>query len=50
LHRLLGRDGFPGAEEAWRTSLSLPCSPALTDGEVSRVAEAARAILGRGGR
>jgi len=50
LHRLLGRDGFPGAEEAWRTSLSLPCSPALTDGEVSRVAEAARAVLGRGGR
>ncbi len=47
LHRLLGKEGFPGAEEAWRTSLSLPCAPALTDGEVTRVAEAARAILGR---
>ena len=42
-----GKEGFPGAEEAWRTSLSLPCAPALTDGEVTRVAEAARAILGR---
>ena len=28
--RLLGQQGFPGAEEAWRTSLSLPCAPALT--------------------
>ncbi|HEV8662902.1 MAG TPA: aminotransferase class I/II-fold pyridoxal phosphate-dependent enzyme [Candidatus Methylomirabilis sp.] len=47
LHRLLGQEGFSGAEEAWRTSLSLPCAPALTDGEVTRVAEAAQAILGR---
>jgi dTDP-4-amino-4,6-dideoxygalactose transaminase len=50
LHRLLGREGFPGAEEAWRTSLSLPCAPALTEAEVARVAEAARAILERGER
>ncbi|MBI2081639.1 MAG: DegT/DnrJ/EryC1/StrS aminotransferase, partial [candidate division NC10 bacterium] len=50
LHRLLGREGCPGAEEAWRTSLSLPCAPALTEGEVARVAEAARAILERGER
>ena len=47
LHRLLGKEGFPGAEEAWRTSLSLPCAPALTEAEVTRIAEAARAILGR---
>jgi dTDP-4-amino-4,6-dideoxygalactose transaminase len=46
LHRLVGLEGFPGAEEAWRTFLSLPCAPALTEGEVARVAEAARAILG----
>lgn len=46
LHRLLGQEGFSGSEEAWRTFLSLPCAPALTDGEVARVAEAARAILG----
>jgi dTDP-4-amino-4,6-dideoxygalactose transaminase len=40
LHRALGLGGFPEAERLWATALSLPCYPALTDGEVDAVAAA----------
>lgn len=42
LHRYLGVDGFPGAEEAWAKAVSLPLYPALSDEEVERVVTAAR--------
>jgi dTDP-4-amino-4,6-dideoxygalactose transaminase len=37
LHRYLNQRGYPGAEEAWKTHLSLPIHPSLTAGEVGRV-------------
>jgi perosamine synthetase len=40
LHRALGLEGFPEAERLWASALSLPCYPALTDGEVDAVASA----------
>lgn len=42
LHRQLGlgRDGFPGAEEAYRHAVSLPIYPALTASEAKRVTTA----------
>lgn len=47
LHRYLGQspDGFPNAEKAGRTVLSLPCYPALRDSEVEVIAEATRSVL-----
>ncbi len=42
LHRLLGQEGFPGAEEAWEKALSLPIYPSLEDEELERVVEAAK--------
>jgi perosamine synthetase len=45
LHRYLGLDGFPGAEEAWRQAVSLPLYPALSDAEADRVVQAAEAAL-----
>ncbi len=37
LHRLLGLEGYPRTEDAWRQSLSIPIYPSLTDEEVDRV-------------
>ena len=37
LHRLLGQDGFPGAEDAFRHALSVPIYPSLTNEQASRV-------------
>ena len=45
LHRALGMDGFPGAEEAYGSALSLPLYPALSEGEVETVIRAAKKIL-----
>ncbi len=39
-HRALGRDGFPEADRLWQRTLSLPCYPTLTDGEIDTVAAA----------
>jgi dTDP-4-amino-4,6-dideoxygalactose transaminase len=37
LHRLRGRTGYPGAEDAWHRAVSVPIYPALTDDEVQHV-------------
>lgn len=37
LHRYLELDGFPAAEEAERTALSIPLFPALTDEEMAQI-------------
>jgi dTDP-4-amino-4,6-dideoxygalactose transaminase len=44
-HRALGLDGFPAADRLWSRTLSLPCYPTLTDGEVDAVAAALREAL-----
>ncbi|HEV8306520.1 MAG TPA: DegT/DnrJ/EryC1/StrS family aminotransferase [Methylomirabilota bacterium] len=45
LHRYVGAEGFPGAEEAWARAVSLPLYPALTDDEACRVVDAARQVF-----
>lgn len=40
LHRYLGLEGFPGAEEAYRRAVSIPLYPALQPDEARRVAAA----------
>lgn len=42
LHRYVGLDGFPGAEEAERTALSVPLYPSLTDDELTHIVTALR--------
>ena len=42
LHRYLGLEGFPGADEAWERAVSLPLYPALSDAEVERIAQVAQ--------
>lgn len=42
LHRYLELDGFPAAEEAERTALSIPLFPALTDEDVAQILLALR--------
>lgn len=42
LHRYLEMDGFPAAEEAEQTALSIPLFPALTDEEVAQILTALR--------
>jgi dTDP-4-amino-4,6-dideoxygalactose transaminase len=37
LHRYLGLDGFPGADEAYRRAVSIPLYPALTRNEADHV-------------
>lgn len=44
LHRYLKLAGFPGAEEAWRTALSLPIYPTL-GGDIDRVIAAVRTVF-----
>jgi dTDP-4-amino-4,6-dideoxygalactose transaminase len=45
LHRYLGLQGFPGAEEAWEKAVSLPLYPSLSDGETERIVDAAREVF-----
>ena len=45
LHRYLGLEGFPGADEAWEKAISLPLYPSLSDGEIERIAEAAEEVF-----
>jgi perosamine synthetase len=42
LHRYLDQDGFPCADEAERTALSIPLFPSLTDEEVAQIHVALR--------
>lgn len=42
LHRYLKLDGFPFAEEAERTALSIPLFPALTDEDAAQILQALR--------
>lgn len=44
LHRYLGLEDFPGAEEAYRRAVSIPLYPALSSGEAERVVRAARHV------
>jgi perosamine synthetase len=47
LHRALGLTGYPEADRLWSTSLSIPCYPSLSDGDVDAVAAAlAEALAG----
>ncbi len=48
LHRLAAADPaeFPGAEAAFKTTISIPIYPALTDDDVTHVIVAARRVLG----
>ena len=46
IHRILGIKGFPRTDVAVREAVSIPCYPALSDGEVARVIEAVRAAFG----
>ncbi len=43
LHRYLGLEGFPGADEAWEKAVSLPLYPSLSDEEAERISTAAEA-------
>lgn len=47
LHRLLGIEGFPRAEAAWRRTVSLPIYPALTDEETERIIAVVSGLLHR---
>jgi len=44
-HRALKLGGYPEADRLWARTLSLPCYPTLTDGEVDTVAAALREAL-----
>lgn len=45
LHHYIGRGDCPGAEAAWRTFLSLPVYPALSDAESAHVLHALRDVV-----
>lgn len=45
VHQYLGLQGFPGTDEAWERSLSIPIYPSLADHEVERIVDAMRAVL-----
>ena len=45
LHRYLGLERFPGAEEAWEKAISLPLYPSLSDGEIARIVEVAEEVF-----
>ena len=40
LHRILGQEGFPSADEAWERSVSIPLYPALRKEDAERVMDA----------
>lgn len=46
LHRYLGLEGFPGAEEAWERAVSLPLYPSLSDEEAEQVIRTAWEVFG----
>jgi len=50
LHRYLGLDGYPVSEEAYRTALSIPIYPSLTDQEAARTTQALCEELASGDR
>jgi perosamine synthetase len=37
IHRHLKQDGFPVTDKIWKTSLSIPIYPSLTDNEIGRI-------------
>jgi len=45
LHRYLGLSGYEGTEECWRTHLSLPLYPDLSEEDVNRVCGCLRRVL-----
>jgi len=45
IHRYLGLEGFPGAEEAWEKAVSLPLYPSLSDEETEWVLQAAQEVF-----
>ena len=45
LHRLMGKDPFPGTDAAWSRHLSLPIYPALTEEETDTVADAVSTLF-----
>jgi dTDP-4-amino-4,6-dideoxygalactose transaminase len=45
LHRYLGLEGFPGAEEAWAKAISLPLYPSLSDAEAERIVDTAQEVF-----
>jgi dTDP-4-amino-4,6-dideoxygalactose transaminase len=45
LHRYFNLEGYPGAEMAWKSHLSLPIHPSLTSREVHRVCHALQQAL-----
>jgi dTDP-4-amino-4,6-dideoxygalactose transaminase len=47
LHRLLGLDGYPATEQAFRRCVSIPIYPALSDRQVERIAAAVAESLPR---
>ncbi len=46
LHHCLGISGYPITDRAWRTSLSIPIYPSLTDEDLDRIIEAVTGSLG----
>jgi dTDP-4-amino-4,6-dideoxygalactose transaminase len=44
LHRILGVDGFPRSEHAWRSTISLPIYPSLSPAETGRILAALPAL------
>ena len=51
IHRYLGLPpgNFPGTEDIYRRAVSIPIYPSLRDGEVERVIEGVRDVIGDGG-
>lgn len=45
IHQLLGLDGCPGADEAYRKALSIPIYPTLTNDEEQTVCQAIREVF-----
>jgi dTDP-4-amino-4,6-dideoxygalactose transaminase len=45
LHRYFNLEGYPGAEMAWKSHLSLPIHPSLTSRDVHRVCHALQQAL-----
>jgi dTDP-4-amino-4,6-dideoxygalactose transaminase len=45
LHRYLGLQGYGGAEEAWRNTVSIPIYPSLSDDEVQRITDACQSTF-----
>jgi dTDP-4-amino-4,6-dideoxygalactose transaminase len=37
IHRHLNLDGFPVTEKIWKTALSIPIYPSLTESEIRRI-------------